>query len=113
MNREQAKQWVQYVVDDTLCGRRLGDDSSAVIREKGGMFMYPSVLVGWELPDEPDPVIVAVHSYLDVMLKDEEVAEMARDFLIDSRGRWFTDDYAETLEWGAVYLPEKPSYIIR
>jgi len=32
---DDAKEYVSYVVDDALCGRRLGDDQHAVIREGG------------------------------------------------------------------------------
>lgn len=63
----------KYVVDDAGAGRRLGDDPHAIIRGDG--FRHPSRLVVW-----PN-VTVAVHSYLDVEVTDEEAVAMARDYL--------------------------------
>jgi len=94
---DDAKEYVSYVVDDALCGRRLGDDQHAVIREGGDDslpsrerkgFKYPSVLVGWKWGFES--MFVAVHSYLDVRLDDEECEELARDFLAEKG--WFSGE---------------------
>ena len=89
LSREHAKEFVGYVVDDTGCGRIVGDDMHAVVREdhKGG-FEYGSVLVGWQCGFES--MFVAVHSYLDVKLDSEECIEMATEYL-DEIG-WFSED---------------------
>lgn len=106
MNRETVIPYVSYVVDDALCGRKLGEDIHAVIRHDGEDFMcrhnadgpeYPSVLVGWQCGFEP--LFVAVHSYLDVKLSDGECAELASDYL--SEIGWFSGE------------PREPDYIIR
>jgi hypothetical protein len=88
MNRDMAKPYVAFVVDDAGSGRELGEDIHAVIREEGNEFDYPSVLVGWQCGFEP--LFVAVHSYLDVELDDDEAEEMARDYLAE-RG-WFNGE---------------------
>ncbi len=77
MNRETARHYVQFVVDDCGNGRTLNDDPHAIIRETD--FKYPSVLVGY--CSEPAPIFVAVHSYLDVRMTDDECAELAGDYL--------------------------------
>jgi hypothetical protein len=70
--------YVVYVVDDALCGRRMGADMNAVIRERGEE-VYESRLVGWKC--EGEPLFVAVHSYLNVFIEDAEAEELAADYL--------------------------------
>ena len=80
MERATARQFVRYVVDDTGNGRKIGNDVHAIVRETAaGAFRHPSVLVGY--CSEPSPVFVAVHSYLDVRMEDDECAELAGDLL--------------------------------
>lgn len=106
MTREMAIPYVSYVVDDALCGRKLGEDIHAIVRTGGDDslpsrerkgFEYPSVLIGWQCGFEP--MFVAVHSYLDVRLSDAECVELALDYL--SEIGWFA---------GA---GKDPDYIIR
>lgn len=97
MERQKAKEYVGFVVDDALCGRRLGDDIHAVIHEHNTNVKYGSVLVGWQCGFEP--MFVAVHSYLDVELTDDECVELATDYLEERD--WFADG------------PREPDYIIR
>jgi hypothetical protein len=108
MKRSDALEYVSFVVDDALCGRPLDDDIHAVVREageptfgpedqEGPTYKYSSVLVGWQCGFEP--LFVAVHSYLDVELDDEEVEELAKDYLEERE--WFTDG------------PKEADYIIR
>lgn len=106
MKREEAKQYVAYVVDDAGSGRRLGADPHAVIRDGNPLKRidqpnaepcHPSVLVGWE--GKFGPVFVSVHSYLDVKLDDDEAIEMATDYLEEIG--WFSDG------------PTEPDYVIR
>jgi len=97
IKRNKAKEYVSYVVDDAGSGRRIHDDIHAIVRQKGGEYEYPSVLVGWQCGFEP--LFIAVHSYLDVKLTDDEVVEMATEYLVE-RG-WFSDE------------PDEPDYIIR
>lgn len=96
MNRSQALPYVSYVVDDALNGRTLGNDQHAVIREVGGEFRYPSVLIGWQCGFEP--LFVVVHSYLDVRLDEDYCVELATDYL--SEIGWFSGE------------PTEPDYII-
>ena len=84
MNRSDAVPYVSFVVDDTGCGRELGADQHAVIRNAcEDKFSYPSRLIGWQCGFEP--LFVAVHSYLDVELEDTEAEDMAREYL-EERG---------------------------
>lgn len=102
MNRESAIEYVSFVVDDAGAGRELYSDRYAIVREKDNNsdcieYEYPSVLVGWQCGFEP--LFVAVHSYLDVELDDDEVVEMAMDYLAERK--WFAGE------------PTEPDYIIR
>jgi hypothetical protein len=91
MTREMALPYVSFVVDDAGLGRELGDDPHAIVREAGDQFGYASKLVGWQCGFEP--LFVAVHSYLDVELDDDDAEEMARDYLAE-RG-WFAGEPTE------------------
>lgn len=98
MNREQAIPYVSYVVDDAGCGRSIGDDMHAIVRHGSPSknaphddSFYPSVLVGWQCGFEP--LFVAVHSYLDVKLDEDEAEEMAADYL-EEKG-WFGGERKE------------------
>jgi hypothetical protein len=75
MTREQALPYVSYCVDDALSPRDI-KDMPANAR-----------LVGWQCGFEP--LFVAVWSYLDVRLDDDEAEELAAD-LLQERG-WFAD----------------------
>ncbi len=88
MDRTQAKPYVSFVVDDAGAGRELNADPHAIVRELGGEFKCRSVLVGWQCGFEP--LFVAVHSYLDVQIDEEDAERMARDYL-EERG-WFAND---------------------
>lgn len=96
MKRDDAINFVSFVVDDSLNGREVGNPHSAV-REAGGEYNYPSVLVGWQCGFEP--MFVAVHSCLDVQIDDEEAVELATDFLVERE--WFSG------------RPTEPDHIIR
>jgi hypothetical protein len=98
MKRPDAIPYVSFVVDDAGNGRSIGEDQHAIIRTGGDDslpsrlrkgFEYASVLIGWRCGNLV-PLFVAVHSYLDVRLDDDEAEEMARDYLIE-RG-WFSDN---------------------
>lgn len=109
MYRLDATEYVAFVVDDSGNGRELNADRYAVIRtgqlqrlaedtdDTEHTFDYPSVLVGWQCGFEP--LFVAVHSYLDVEIGDDEAMDLARDYLAE-RG-WFAGE------------PTEPDYIIR
>ena len=98
MNREKATEYVSFVVDDSLAGRELHADIHAIVREVGENFIhgsenaiifeYASILIGWQCGFEP--LFVAVHSYIDVRLEDNEAEEMAREYL-EERG-WFGEN---------------------
>lgn len=102
--REDWLSYVCFVVDDVGSGRILKEDPYAIVREAGvPCFGYPegpkysSVLVGWQCGFEP--LFIAVHSYLDVELSDEEAAALAMDYLEERK--WFSRE------------PTEPDYIIR
>jgi hypothetical protein len=104
MNRNDALEYVAFVVDDAGCGRRLHDDRFAIVREgcgscrneltgsvsedpDDGPYRHPSVLVGWQCGFEP--MFVAVHSYLDVAIDDADAEEIAQEYLAELG--WFSD----------------------
>lgn len=95
MTRSQALPYVSFVVDDAGSGRELGADQHATTRETGRK--HRSVLVGWQCGFEP--LFVAVHSYLDSRLDDDEAEELARDYLAERN--WFAGE------------PTEADYIIR
>lgn len=106
MRRDQAIEYVSFVVDDSLNGREIYADPHAIVREGGDTTLpsrerkghqYPSVLVGWQCGFEP--LFVAVHSYLDVHLSDDDAVELATGFLTERK--WFSGE------------PVEPDYIIR
>lgn len=86
MTRTQAIPYVSFVVDDALNGRELNADIHAIVRTKGDQFEHSSRLVGWQCGFEP--LFVAVHSYLDVHIDDDDAEELAKDYL-EERG-WFS-----------------------
>jgi len=113
MKRADAIPYVSFVVDDAGCGRELNADRHAIVRpgnphkrldqteygpEGQSWHCYPSVLVGWQCGFEP--LFVAVHSYLDVQLEDQEAADMAREYL-------------EEIGWFATDGDHEPDYVIR
>jgi hypothetical protein len=95
MNREQAIPYVSFVVDDALNGRRLGFGINDI--RESEPFNHASILIGWQCGFEP--LFVAVHSYLDVELDDDEAIELATDFL--SEREWFASE------------PSEPDYLLR
>lgn len=97
MTRSDALPYVSFVVDDAGAARPLGADRHAIVRFAGSEFKHGSVLVGWQCGFEP--LFVAVHSYLDVALTDEEAETMAREYLTERN--WFSGE------------PKDADYIIR
>jgi hypothetical protein len=73
MTREQALPYVSLGVDDAL-SERSKDEMPANAR-----------LIGWQCGHEP--MFVAVWSYLDLELDDEEAEELAVELLIEKN--WF------------------------
>jgi hypothetical protein len=75
MTREQALPYVAYCVDDALSEREIKDmpDNAR--------------LVGWQCGFEP--MFVAVWSYLDLDLDDDEAEQLAVELLIERK--WFAD----------------------
>jgi hypothetical protein len=75
MTREQALKYVSLCVDDALSERKIEempDDAR---------------LVGWQCGFEP--MFVAVWSYLDLDLDDQEAEGLATELLIERN--WFSD----------------------
>jgi hypothetical protein len=84
MTRDQALPYVSFCIDDALSERQISDMPNT------------ARLVGWQCGFEP--LFVAVWSYLDVQLDDDEAAELARDYLAERK--WFADE------------PTEPDYIL-
>lgn len=98
MNRSDALPYVSYVVDDAGCGRAIGADQHAIVRPGNPAkrldeqappadHCYPSVLVGWQCGFEA--MFVAVHSYMDIRVAEDDAAEMATEYLEEIK--WFSD----------------------
>lgn len=79
MTRDQALPYVSFCVDDALSERSI-DDMPANAR-----------LVGWQCGFEP--MFVAVWSYLDGRLSDDEAVELAKDMLEERK--WFSGEATE------------------
>ena len=84
MKRIDALPYVSFCVDDAL-NLHGTDDIPRNAR-----------LIGWQCGFEP--LFVAVWSYLDVRLDDDEAIELATDFLAERK--WFADQ------------PTEPEYVI-
>jgi len=74
MTREQALPYVAYCVDDALSERKKEEMPDT------------ARLVGWQCGFEP--MFVAVWSYLDLELDDDEAEELAVELLIEKK--WFS-----------------------
>lgn len=82
MTRADVLPYVSFVLDDALSAdHELAD----VVNNPRAVF------VGWQCGFEP--LFVAVFSYLDVDLDDDEAEDIARDYLLE-RG-WFADASAD------------------
>jgi len=106
--RQDFLPYVSFVVDDAGSGRELGDDQHAIVRESGDQFTYASRLVGWQCGFEP--LFVAVHSYLDVEIDDQDAEEIARDYLTE-RG-WFGCNGTHCTDDGCCVESRQADYII-
>ena len=85
MKRSDALPYVSFVVDDSLAGRRVGEDPHAEVKPESWLF-------GWQCGFEP--LFVAVHSYLPGgRLTMDDAEDIAKDYLRE-RG-WFADDFAD------------------
>lgn len=79
MTRNQALPYIAYCVDDAQSERKLADMPA------------DARLVGWQCGFEP--MFVAVWSYLDVEIDDDEAVELATELLIDKN--WFAGKATE------------------
>ena len=68
-----------HVVDDALAGRRIGDDPAAIVRPVNAGFAHPSVIV------RVGRTYIAVHSYLDVLVYDDEAIELAEGYYAEAK----------------------------
>lgn len=75
--REQAKDYISYYMDDSLAVHDQPFEITDKVR-----------LVGWQCGFEP--LFVAVRSYLDVSLDDDEAEDIAKDYLTEIG--WFADE---------------------
>jgi hypothetical protein len=76
MKRKDAIPYISFCLDDALSERDI-KDMPANAR-----------LIGWQCGFEP--LFVAVWSYLDVRLDDDDAEEIARDFLRERK--WFVNN---------------------
>lgn len=99
MTYEQSLPYVGFIVDDSGNGRMatIENDRHASMERR-----YRPILIGWRCGFEP--CFVAVYSYLDVRLDDDEAVEIAVDYLIERK--WFNGDV------GTMNARE-PEYLIR
>jgi hypothetical protein len=87
---ESLLPYVSYIVDDAGSGRVLGADPHAIVRKPDNPeFKHPSRLVVFQCGFEP--LVVAVHSYLDVHIDDADAEDMAIEYLEEIG--WFSDEY--------------------
>jgi hypothetical protein len=96
MNRLSAIPFVGHVVDDALNGRPIGADMHAIVREHGNPCTHESRLIGWQCGFEP--MFVAVHSYYDCPINDQEAIELATEYLKEIG--WFSGE------------PKEPDFIL-
>jgi len=80
MNRADAVRYIAYCVDDALSERQLED-----------VPWHSARLVGWQCGFEP--MFVAVWSYLDARLSDDEARDLAVDLLFEKG--WFASEVTE------------------
>lgn len=74
-----------YVVDDTGNGREIGSDQHAIVRRAGSDdFCNRSAFALFN--NKNIKIVVAVNSYLDCWMPDEEVAEIASDYMEETFG---------------------------
>jgi hypothetical protein len=78
---EDLRDAVSLIVDDAGNGRAIGADPHAYPRFIGGEFKHPSRLVVWLDSDDTIDLVVAVHSYLDAAVSDDEARRLAVDFV--------------------------------
>lgn len=81
MTYEDATRYVGYVLDDSLNARKI--DRTLSIGSTFGK--NKPVLIGWQCG--PEPMFVAVYSYLDVRITLSEAEEIASDYLGEIK--WF------------------------
>lgn len=87
MTYEQAMPYVAYCVDDALSECKISEmPDNGKVR-----------LIGWQCGFEP--LFVAVWSYMDLDLDDDEAEELATELLIEKH--WFGED-----------KPRKADYIL-
>ena len=79
MTRDQALPFISFYLDDAL-SVRTADDMPDNAR-----------LVGWQCGFEP--LFVAVWSYLNVRLDDDEAEDIATDYLKERK--WFSNESTE------------------
>jgi hypothetical protein len=83
MNFSELEKRCTIVVDDTGNGREIGADQHAIVR-RGGVDDFCNRSAFAVFPGEfNQEIVVAVNSYLDVWLDDEEVTEFASDFMAE------------------------------
>lgn len=76
--RLEAEELCRYVLDDNLCGRPLGSDRHAVIRN-GPPFRHSSAIILCRC--ESGIIGVVIHSYLDVAMEMYESVDLSINFL--------------------------------
>ena len=87
MTKDELIPYVSHVLDDALSPDHVVAD---ILTPEGKV--KPLVrLVAWQCGFEP--LVVAVFSYLDVQLDEQDAEDIARDYLLERN--WFTDPDAD------------------
>ena len=87
MKFSDLEKMTSYVVDDAGSGRPLNNDPHAIVR-RGGVddFCNRSAFAVFGHNTEKQ-IVIAVNSYLDAWLSDEEVSELASDYFAERFGK--------------------------
>jgi len=82
---DELEKATSYVVDDTGNGRLLGEDQHAIVR-RGGSDNFCNRSAFALFNNKNIRIVVAVNSYLDAWMSDEEIADHASDYMEEAFG---------------------------
>jgi len=82
---DELEKATSYVVDDTGNGREIGADQHAIVR-RGGSDDFCNRSAFALFNNKNVRIVVAVNSYLDAWMSDEEIKEIASDYMTEAFG---------------------------
>ena len=82
---DELEKATTYVVDDTGNGRLLGEDPHAIVR-RGGSDDFCNRSAFALFNNKNIRIVVAVNSYLDAWMSDEEIEDHASDYMSEAFG---------------------------